>query len=309
VAAAERYFERAKTHPEAVRQERERIIELLSAQESTGWEELQLRVAASGTLARLARDDSASLAEFLPVVADELRRETDSGGSHDASADLEPVRTVRANLVETISRTIIDNPKTDVGANTFTDFVEAVATDLEDRTLRVATRALFICADERAGELASVAELLHELLTYPDVAVQAWASGIVGRVAATHPDAVAGVAVDLRRCLSHEDNTVQHNALEALAAFVGTRPDVVAPAADTLRHLLEHDEVGIQHNAAGVLYVLAEHQPMAVIQAGEELRYLRDHKENAVRRIATATLARLAQSRQDPATGSKPENP
>lgn len=309
VAGAERYFERAKAHPEAIRQDQERSIELLSAQQSIGREDFQNRVAASGALARLARENPASLEVFLPVLADELRRETDSGGSHDASETQEPVRTVRANLVETVSRIIVDNPKTDVGEDTLTDFVGAVATDLDDGVLRVATRALFICADNRAGELASVVELLHELLTYPDVAVQAWAAGMVGRAATTHPDAFAGVAVDLRRLLTHEDSTVQQNALEALAAFVGTRPDVVAPAADTLRHLLEHDEVGIQHNAAGVLYVLAEHQPMAAIQAVDELRDLRNHDDDAVRRISTATIARLAQGRPDAPTGSKSEKP
>lgn len=307
VAETERYFERAKARPEAVRQELERIVELLSAQQSTGREESQHRVAATGALVRLARKNPASLDEFLPLLVDELRRETDSGGSHDGSENREPASTVRANLVEAVSRLIIDNPKTDVGEETFTDFVGAVATDLDDGTLRVASRALFLCADNRAGELASVAELLNELLTYPDVAVQAWASGMVGRVAATHPDAVAGAAADLRRLLTHEDSTPQHNALEALAAFVGTRPEVVAPAAETLRHLLEHDEVAIQHNAAGVLYVLAEHRPMAVVGSVGELRNLREHDDDAVRRIATATLARVAQVRPDATTGSKPE--
>ena len=294
LAEAERCFERAKAHPEAVRQERERIIELLSAQQTAGREEFQQRVAASGALARVARENPASLEEFLPVLVDELRRVTDAGGSHDVSENLEPVRTVRANLVETVSRIVIDNPVPEIGEDPFTEFVGCVATDLDDAVLRVATRAMFATADDRPRELAFAAELLEELLTFPDVAVQAWAAGTVGRVAASHPDAVASVVVDLRRLLAHEDSTVQHNALEALAAFVGTRPDVVAPAGDTLRPLLEHDEVAIQHNAAGVLYVLADHQPRAVIQSVEELRDLRDHDDDAVRRIATATLARLA---------------
>ena len=307
VAEAERHPERADEGPKAARQERERIIELLAARRSTGREELQRRRTTSGALARLAREDPASVEEFLSVLVDELRRETESGVSHEATEDRERSRTVRANLVETVSRLVIDSTETTLGQEAFADFVGAVATDLDDGTLRVATRALFASADERSGELAMAAELLDDLLTYPDVAVQAWAVATVGRVAATHPDAMAATAVDLRRLLTHEDSTVQHNAVEALAAFVGTRPDVVAPAAGTLCHLLEHDEVAVQHNAAGVLYVLAGHQPEAVIQAVEELRDLRAHDDEAVKRVATATLARLARDRPDAVTDSKPE--
>jgi len=132
VAEAKRYYERAKAHPEAVRQEQERIIELLSVQRSNGREELQHRVAASGALVMLARQNPASLEKFLPILVDELRGETDLGDSHDVSENREPEQTVRANLVETVSRLIIDSRKTDIGQSTFTDFVGTVATDLDD---------------------------------------------------------------------------------------------------------------------------------------------------------------------------------
>ena len=285
--------------------EAERVIELLSARRSTGQTDLDQRVAASGTLARLAQVDPATVEEFLSVLVEELRRETDSGGSDEARDSREKLQTVRANLIETVSHLIINTSETTVGQEGFTAFLGAVSTTLDDGTLRVATHALFASADERARELATVADLLDELLTYPDVVVQTWIAGTVGRVAAAYPDAVAATAVNLRRLLTHEHSTVQHNAVEALATMVGSRPDVVVPAADTLRGLLNHEEVALQHNAAGLLYVLAEHQPEAVTPAVEELQNLRTHDDDAVRRIATATLARLADERLDATTDSK----
>ena len=256
-------------HPEAVCQALERIIELLSARHSTSRNGLDQRMAASGALARLARVDPAALEGSLPKVTEELRRETDSRVSDRAPGNRDQLRTVRANLVETVAHLIIDTSETTIGQEAFADFVGAVTTDLDDGTLRLASQALFVSADERSRELASVAGLLDALLSYPDEVVQAWGAGTVGRVAATHPEAVAATAVDLRRLLTHEDNTVQHNAVEALTAFVGPRPDVVAPAVDTLRELLDHEEVAIQHNAAGMLYVLADSRPEAVISALE----------------------------------------
>ena len=284
--------------------EAERVIELLSTRRSTGQTDLEQRVAASCTLARLAQVDPATVEEFLLVVVEELRRETDSGGS-DEARDREKLQTVRANLIETVSHLLINTSETTVGQEGFTAFLGAVSTTLDDETLRVATHALFASADERARELATVADRLDELLTYPDVVVQTWIAGTVGRVAAAYPDAVAATAVNLRRLLTHEHSTVQHNAVEALATMVGSRPDVVVPAADTLRGLLNHEEVALQHNAAGLLYVLVEHQPEAVTPAVEELQNLRTHDDDAVRRIATATLARLADERLDATTDSK----
>lgn len=306
VAEAKRYLERADAPPEGVRQERARVVELLTAPRSTRPSELDKRVTASGALARLARVDPASLQEFLPALVEELRRETDSAVSCAAREHRVQSRTIRANLVETVSRTIIDASEETVGKDAFGDFVRAVATDLDERTLRVAAQALFDSAGERPTELASAAGLLDELLAYPDRVVRAWAAGTVGRVAASHPDAVATTGASLRRLLTHDDSAVQHNTVEALAAFVGTRPDVVAPAADTLQDLLDHDEVAIQHNAVGVLYVLAEHRPEAVIPAVEVLQDLRDHHDETIKRIATGTLARLAQEELDGAADSNP---
>lgn len=261
----------------------------------------------------MARDDPAPLEGFLPVLteqlrlaAEELRREADSGVPDEAPERRVRLRSIRANLVEAVSRVIIRTSGTAIEREAFTDFVAAVTTDLDEGTLRVAARALFVSAAARSRELASAAELLDELLVYPDAVVQAWAAGAVGRVATNHPDAIAASAVDLRRLLTHQDGTVQHNAVEALAALVGPRPYVVAPAADTLRDLLYHEEVAIQHNAAGVLYVLAEHRLEAVMPAVEALRDLRDHDEEAVSRVAIATLARLARERPGDASGSKP---
>ena len=307
-AEAERSFGRAEEHPGAGRQELERIVDVLTARQGTGREDREHRVAASSVLASTARVDSAALEAFLPAVVEALRRETEPAVTDGPPENQAKAGTVRANLVETVSNVIVETSGTAVGKESFTDFVAAVTTDLEAETLRLATQALFASADHRAGELASAVTLLDELLTYPDDGVQAWAAGTVGRVAATHPNAVADTAVDLRRLLSHEDGTVQHNSLEALAAFVGTRPDVVVPAAGTLRDLLEHEEVAIRHNAAGILYVLAEHQPGAVRPAAGELRTLRDHHNDAIGRIATATLARLAREREGAATDSNHEN-
>lgn len=293
---------------------RERIIELLTARNSTGRNELERRAVASDTLAKLAREDPTTLDEFLPVLAEqlrlaaeELRREADCGASSEAPDTRVALRSIRANLVETVSRLIIDTPELAVEREAFIDYVGAVTTDLDDRTLRLATRALFVSANERPEELASAAELLDEFLTYPDTVVQALGSGVVGRVAATRPDAVAASAANLRALLAHENSTVQHNAVEALAALVGSRPDTVAPVADALRNLLDHEEVAIQHNAAGVLYVLAEHHPDAVMPAIDEFRQLREHEDETVRRIAAATLARLAGNGPGATGNSKPE--
>jgi len=308
VTEAKRYVERADERPEGVCPDLERTIELLVARHSTGRPELEQRVVASGAVARVAESDPASLAGFLPELVEQLRRETASGGSAEAPETRDMKQTVRANLVETVSHLISNTSETTVGQDAFTDFVGAVSTDLDDGTLRVATKALFMSADERAEELATVAELLDELLTYPDGVIQAWAAGTVGRVAATHPDAVAATAVNLRRLLTHEQSTVQHNAVEALARLVGPRPDVVGRAAGPVRNLLDHEDVAIQYNAAGVLCVLAERQPEAVVPAVMTLQKLRSHDDDAVRRIATITLAQLARERPDAATDSKSEH-
>lgn len=166
---------------------------------------------------------------------------------------------------------------------------------------RAAAKALFASANDRSGELAAAPELLGVLLAHPDPVVEAWGAGVVGRVAADHPDTVADtpVADELRGLLEHDARTVQHNALEALAALVGPRPDAVAPAADALRTLLCHEDVAIQHNAAGVLGRLAEDHPDAVVPAVGPLRRLRNHDEDAVASRATAALAQLAREPSD----------
>lgn len=298
-AEAKRYLRRAAEQPEDAHRVQARLIELLSAEKSTGRNELERRAAASGALAKLAHNSPASLEAFLPELVEELRRETDREMSDGDPESRVISRTVRDRLVQTIAHIIVNTPGTTVEKEAFDDFVRSVTTDLDDRTLRVATQALFASADERSGVLASSTELLGELVAYPDAVIQAWGAGTIGRVAAEYPDEVAATVADLRRLLTHDDATVQHNAVEALAALVVPRPDTVAPAAGVLRPLLAHEEVAIQHNAAGVLGRLAEVHPDAVIPAVEDLQDLLDHDDEAVRHIATSALARLAREHPD----------
>jgi hypothetical protein len=300
-AEAKRYLGRVAEQPNEVREEQARIIELLSTGGSStaNREMLERRAAASCTLAKLARDDPPSLEDSLPTLIEELRSETGRELSADRSENRAASRTIRDRLVRTVAYIIVSEPRTAIETDGFADFVDAVTIDLDERTLRVASKALFASADERSAELASATELLSELLVSPDEAVQAWAAGTVGKVAEKHPDAVASTTADLHRLLKHDNTTVQHNAVEALAAFVRERPDTVAPAVDALRDLLAHEETAIQYNAAGVLGWLAEDHPDAVIPVVGELEDLRDHDVEAVRRIATGALARLANERSD----------
>lgn len=300
-AEARQYLQRASEQPEGVREERARLIELLSPKGSSAsaQRELERRAAASGALAKLARDDPTSLEKFLPALVEELRKETGRELSDEESKTLSASRTIRNHLVWTISCIIVNKPETATEFDAFADFVGAVTTDLDNRALQVTTKALFASADERSGNLASATELLSELLTSPDEAIQAWSAGTVGRVAEEHPDAVASTADNLRCLLTQDDETVQHNAVEALAALVRPRPDIVVPAADALRNLLDHDEVAIQHNAAGVLGWLAKDYPDAVIPAVEDLFELRGHDDEAVQQIATGALTRLAHERPE----------
>lgn len=293
-AEAKRYLRRAFEQPEDAHREQVRPIELLSVERSTGRDGLAQRAAASSALAKLTYDTPASLEAFLPKLVEELRLETNREMSNEDRESLVVSRTVRDRLVWTIAYMIVNKPGTTVEKETFDDFVRSVTTDLDDRTLRVATQAMFASAAERSWVLASVAELLDELLAYPDTVVQAWGAGTVGRVAAEHPDEVAVTTANLRRLLTHDDTTVQHNAVEALAALVVSRPDTVLPAAGDLRALLAHEDVAIQHNAAGVFGRLAEVHPDAVIPAVEDLQDLRDHEDESVRRIATSAVTRLA---------------
>lgn len=301
-AEARRYLRRAAEDPADVREERARVVELLSTTGSSTStrDALERRVAASGTLAMLASDAPRSLEDSLPAVTDELREETRRGDSGEPSENRTASRTVRNHLVRTVGHLVASNPECAAEFDGFTHFVEAVTTDLDESTLRVASRALFATADERPGELASAAERLAELLGSSDDAVRAWVAGTVGRVAETHPDAVVPAADTLHRLLEHDDTAVQQNALEALATVVRERPDTVAPAADALRGLLSHEETAIQYNAAGVLGMLAADHPDAVIPAAGDLETLRDHDDAAVRRVATAALAQLA---EDPSAG------
>lgn len=300
-AEAKRYLRRVAERPEEVREEQARIIELLSTGDSTASnrEQLERRVAASCTLAKMARDGPPSLEDSLPTLTEELRNETEGGLSDETPETRAASRTIRDHLVRAVAYIIVSNPQTATEVEGFADFIDAVSNDLRERTLRVASKALFASADERSAELASATEILSELLVAPDETVQAWTAGTVGQVAENHPDAVASTTANLRPLLEHDNTTVQHNAVEALGSFVRERPDTVAPAADALRCLLAHEETSIQYNAAGVLGWLAADHPDAVIPAVGELENLRDHDEEAVRRIAIRALARLAKERSD----------
>jgi len=298
-AEAKRYRRRAVEQPTDVREEQERLIELLSAGKPTERNDLECSAAASGALVQLARDDPASLREFLPVLIEELRRETEREIAPGSPENRDVSRTVRDRLVRAIASILVDTSETAVEGEAFADFAGAVTTDLEDRTVRAATKAFFASATERSRVLASNAQLQDELLTHPDAVVRAWSVATVGRVAAEHPDAVAGTARTLRELLTSDDTTVQHNAVEALAVLAGPRPDTVVPAVEDLGTLLAHEDVAIQHNAAGVLGRLANEYPDTVMQAVEELGDLRDHDDEAVRRIATGALARLAEERPE----------
>ena len=298
-AEAKRYMQRAAEQPTEVREEQERIIELLSAGKSTERTDLECSAAASGALVQLAGDDPTPLTEFLPVLVEELRRETEREIPPGSPQNRDGSRTVRNRLVRIIATVLVDTPETAVEGEAFADFAGAVTTDLEDRTLRAATEAFFASATEQSRVLASNAQFLDELLTYPDAVVRAWSVATVGLVAQEHPDAVAGTIPTLREHLTSDDTTVQHNAVETLAVLAGPRPDTVAPAVEDLRTLLAHEDVAIQHNAAGVLGRLATEDPDTVMQAVEALRDLRDHDDEAVRRIATGALARLAEARTE----------
>ena len=298
---ANRRLGSAAERPEDVREEQARGIELLCRRGSSASnrEQLDRRIAASCTLANMARDAPRSLEGSLPTLIEELRRETGQGVSDETSDTCAASRAIRDHLVRTVAHIIVSKPQTATEIEGFADFVDAVTSDLDERTLRVASKALFASADERSEELASATELLSELLVVPDEAVQAWGAGTVGRVAENHPDAVASTTANLHRLLEHDSTTAQHNAVEALGSFVCERPDTVAPAADALRGLLAHEETAIQYNAAGVLGWLAEDHPDAVIPAVGELESLRDHDDEAVRRIAMRALARLTNERSD----------
>lgn len=298
-AEAKRYMRSAVEQPTDVRDEQGRIIELLSAGKSTERNDLECSAAASGAHVQLARDDPASFPELLPVLIGKLRQETEREIAPGLPKNRDVSRTVRDRLVRIIASILVDTPETAVEGEAFADFAGAVTTDLEDRTLRAATQAFFASATERSSILASNAQLLDELLTYPDAVVRAWSVATVGRVAAEHPVAVAGTIPAIRELLTSDDTTVQHNAVEALAVLAGPCPGTVAPAVDDLRTLLVHEDVAIQHNAAGVLGRLAKEYPDTVMQAVEELRDLRDHDDEAVRRIATGALARLAEERPE----------
>lgn len=131
-----------------------------SPPQSTSPEQPEQRVAASGALARLAQVDPATLNECLPVLVEELRRQTDLASSFEARENHAKSRTIRANLVEMVSHLIIKTSETAIGKEAFNDFVRAVTIDIDEGMLRVATRALFASVDEGSRELASVAELL-----------------------------------------------------------------------------------------------------------------------------------------------------
>lgn len=298
-AEARRDVRRAVERPTGVREEQGRLVELLSERTSAERNDLERSVAASVALEKLARDDRASLKAFLPVLIDELRRETEREIGPDRPEIRDRSRTIRDRLVRTIASVLLETPDTAVDGDAFADFAEAVTTDLEDSTLRAATKAFFASANERSSELASNARLQDELLTYPDAVVRAWSVATVGRVATDQPDAVAASAPELRRLLTGDNTTVQHNAVEALAVLAGPHPDTVAPAVADLRGLLAHENVAIQHNAAGVLGRLAAEHPETVIPAAAELQSLRTHDDEAVRRIATGALARLAEERPE----------
>lgn len=290
--AAERYARMAATQPTCVEGEEGRIVELLRTESGSIEERLDRRAAASIALARLADEAVDTVGVHVELLIEELRTERTRDLS-SASAHLQAgSRTVTDNLVRTIGLAIGERPGIVADIENTDEYIDSISTDLEPETLRIATKALFASASELQHPAEAV-ELLGELLTYPDEAVQAWAAGTFGRLAGEDPDAVAPIADELRALLDRDAEPVQHNAVEALGALVGERPDAVVPAAAALRELLGHEETAIQHNAAGVLGRLAESHPDAVINAAGELDRLRDHDDEAVRRVAAAALARL----------------
>lgn len=291
--------QRAAERSGQVREDRGRLVELLSAEEAASVrQELEQRAEASTALAELARDDPASLAERLPELVDELQVETTRGVPDDAAeATIRRSLTVRARLLRAVARVIADDPDVVTAIEDPAEFTEAITTDLDDETVRTAANALFAGAKEHPTAFASAADRLGDLSRHPDTAVRAWSAGALGRLAHERPDAVAPVAPDLRTSLDHDDGVVQHNAVEALATLARERPDSVAPAAGDLQDLLGHDETAIQHNAAGVLGQLAADHPDAVVPAAADLAGLLNHDDEAVRRVATGALARLAEAR------------
>lgn len=298
---ATRYLREALDESGEDIEDEERVVELLSAEipSESVERELDRRAAASGALAAVAGDDPTRLADQLPVLADELRLELERTTPDGMPDRRDSSRAIQDHLVSSIAHVIASDPTTVAGTDGFSTFLDALTDCLTDGTLRVAAKALFARADERPESLASAAGSIEELLAYPDIVVQAWSAGTLGRVAEEHPDAVAPTAGGLRGLLDHDDDTVQHNAVEALGVLVRTRPDAVVPAADALRTLLGHERAGIAHNTAGVLGQLAETHPDAVVPAIDELRDLCKHDDKAVRRIATGALARLAQERPE----------
>lgn len=279
----------------------DRLLHILSTDTTaTGdGEQVHRRVAAGRALAALAHESPGSVAEFLPEVGAAIRRES---GNTIRECDVEPTDAawiLRATLIRTVGRVIVESPGVAEESDAFSAFLGAITCEFDDRTLRVATKALFVSAHSRAAALAAATDLLAELLGYPDTGVPTWAAGTVGRLAETRPDEVAAIAPALRRLLAHEDTAVQHNAVEALAVLARHRSECVAPAGGALRELLVHDETAIQYNAAGVLGYLAATHPAAVRPAIEDLHSLLDHDNDAVDRMARSALLRLELTEPD----------
>jgi hypothetical protein len=164
-AEAKRYLRRVADQPNDVREEQARIIELLSTGDSSASnrEKLERRATASCTLAKLAREVPSSVADSLPTLVEELRIETGRELSAGRPETRAGSRRTRDRLVRTVAYIIVSRPRTATEADGFADFGDAVTIDLDERTLRVASKALFASADERSAELASATELLSEL--------------------------------------------------------------------------------------------------------------------------------------------------
>jgi hypothetical protein len=294
VAAARRYFEASVERPERALADLPRVLDLLSTDDASVASERQLarRVAASATLANLASHDPTRLADATPTLTAELRTEFDRPrpvSDRDRSARS---TAVRERLVSCLARLGLADPRTLVDLSDCVVVADALSSDLNDSTVRTATRALVAVAETHPECLAPAVDSLATLLDHPDDAVAALCAGVLGRLAETRPEAVAGSA-DAFGALLERDQTAQHNAVEALATVARRRPDAVAPLAEQLRGLLAHDSVPIQHNATGVLGVLAAERPAVVRPAVDDLRALRDHDDDAVRRVAASTLVRL----------------
>lgn len=298
-AEAEHYAQVAADEPDQAYENRERIVELLNSKVAP--EAVQLgkerRAAASRALVRMARTAPDMIHDDVGPLLDALG--TERPRDTPTEDDDAPAREITANLVQTIALVIEDDLETVAGIDAISAYTRAISPDLNTETLRLVTKASFECAHDYPTRLVPPVETMRELLRYPDDVIQAYAAGVVGRLAQEHPDAVVPAIEDIQPLLSHDNATVQHNAVEALGEIVSERPGAVVSVADDLRQLLSHTDEAIQHNAAGVFGHLVQEDPDTAVSAVEDLKHLLDHDNDAIHRIAAGILAHLAQERPD----------